>query len=119
MSNERKVKIDEYRRPTNYEFIGRLDKVLNLSGIARHIEGLESKQTFFSQVNRRTDMTSNVAKKAQAEDVGELFNEMFYIIGTALGKFPRDPHKKFKYFYNTPDERLIDPIIKEESDAKV
>jgi len=108
----RRVKIEEYKRPRNYEFVKRMDSVLNLSEIARHIEGLESKQTFFSQVSRVTDMNANVAKKAQAEDVGELFNEMFYIIGVAIGKFPAEPHKKFKYFYTDEDDRLIDPVSK-------
>jgi len=111
-SKMRRVNIDKYQRPRNYEFIKRLDSVLNLSEIARHIEALESKQTFFSQVSRGTDMNANVAKKAQAEDVGELFNEMFYIIGVALGKFPMSPHKKFKYFYKTEEDKLTDPTDK-------
>lgn len=113
MSNtERKVDIEKFRRPTNYGFIARIDKVLNLSEVARNIEGLESKYTFFSQVNRHSEMTSSVSRKAQAEDVGEMFNEMWYIIGVALGKFPADPHKKFKYFYTTEEDRLKDPLEK-------
>lgn len=115
-TNERKIKLDEFKRPTNYEFLLRMNDLFNLSEIVRHIDGLDSKFTFHSQVKRLADMSANTHKKAQAEDVGELFNEVFYHIGVAIGKFPRDPHRKFKYFPMSEDERAEDPLAKYEAE---
>lgn len=110
MSREHKVKIEEFHRPTNVGFVARLDKILNLAAIARELETCPHKQTFISRVNRHTDLQSTVEQKAFAQETGELFNEAWYIIGVALGKFPRDPHKKFRYFYTDETDRLKDPI---------
>lgn len=112
MGREHKVKIEKFRRPTTLKFLTRLDKVLNLAAISREIESYNHKQTLVSQVNRHTDMTKTVERKAQAEELAELFNEVWYILGVALSKFPRDPHKKFKFFYLDDAERLKDSLSK-------
>lgn len=112
MSREHKVKIEKFRRPTTLKFLRRIDDILNLAAISREIESYNHKQTLLSQKNRNTDMTTTVERKAQAEELGELFNEVWYILGVALGKFPSEPHKKFKYFYLDDSERLKDSLTK-------
>lgn len=112
MSREHKVKIEKFKRPTTLKFLARIDKVLNLAAISREIESYNHKQTLVSQVNRQTNMTETVERKAQSEELGELFDEVWYILGVALSKFPRDPHKKFKYFYLDEAEQLKDSLSK-------
>jgi len=90
-----------------------------LAAIAREIKSYNHKQTFVSQINRHTDLTSSVERKAQAEEVAELMNELWYVIGVGLGKFSPEPHKKFKFFYLDDAERLKDSLSKiEEFDQK-
>lgn len=107
---EHKVKIEKFHRPTNLEFLTRIDKILNLSGLAREVESCKHKQTLVSRINRHTDLNQTVEQKAFAEDIGEVLNEVWYILGVGLSKFPPDPHKKYKFFYNDDSERLKDKL---------
>lgn len=115
---EHKVKIEKFHRPTNLGFLTRLDKVLNFTAIARMLETCKHKNTFISRLNRHTNLADSVERKAFAEETGEMLNEMWYILGVGLSKFPRDPHKKFKYFYNDEADRLIDSLEELEEKAK-
>lgn len=120
MSTEKeyKVKIEKFYRPTNLEFLTRLDKIINLAGVARELPSDIPKQTLISRMNRHTDLTKTVEQKAFAEDIGEIFNEAWYIIGVALGKHPRLTHKKFKYFYTDEADRLKDKLDELERQTK-
>lgn len=113
---EHKVKINKFYRPTNLSFLARMDKVLNFAAMAREIDC--PKPTFVSRVNRHTDLTKSVEQKAFAEETGEMLNEMWYIIGVGIGKIPKDPHKKFKHFYNDDSERLKDKLTELEELAE-
>lgn len=119
MGREHKVKVEKFKRPTTLGFLARVDRMFNLSAIAREVKSYEHKNTFISQINRHTDMTETVERKAQAEEVGEIMNELWYVIGVGIGKIPPDPHKKFKYFYLDDTERLKDSLTEiEEFDEK-
>lgn len=104
------VDIEDFDRPETLEFISRIDSILNLSGISRRIPSCKSVQTMVSRVNRHTQLNHTVEQKAFAQDIGEMFNEAFYIIGVGLGHFAKDPHRKFKYFYTSDADRLKDKL---------
>lgn len=98
MKNKQLIDTDEFIRPRNYKFLTQLGRVVNLSEVARMAESVENRDTFFSRVRRNTDLTKSLDAKAEAHDVADVLNEMWYIIGVALGKLPEDRKREFKYF---------------------
>lgn len=113
MPRKQKIDIEKFHRPTTLAFITRIDKVLNLAAICRELQSCKHKNTFLSRINRHSDLTKDIEKRAFAEEVGEIFDEMWYIIGVGIGKIRRDPHKKFKYFYTDETDRKFKDKLEE------
>lgn len=104
------VQPEEFERPNDLSFMIRFDRFLNMSEIARSLPTCSRQSTLVSRLDRGTKLDQDVDQKAFANDIGELFNEIFWEIGVGLGHFPNDPHKKYRFIYNDDSERLKDVL---------
>jgi hypothetical protein len=104
------VKPEHPRRPINLKFLERIERVLNMTAIARELPSCPHPNTLVSRLKRRSTLGSTVNQRAFAHEAMELFNEMFWELGVGLGHFPEDPHKKYRYFYLDESERIKDKL---------
>lgn len=104
------VQPEHFKRPESLEFITRFDEILNLSAIARKLPSCPHTNTLVSRLNRISNLQTTVDQRAFAQEIGELFNEVFWEIGVGLGHFPKDPHKKYRYLFTGDHDRLKDRL---------
>lgn len=81
-------------QPKDLMDLDRITKIINKKEIARRID--IPYQTFNQRRRNRTPFRDNRKDKARRKKYTILLEEMFYVIGVAIGRVRRDKDRKFK-----------------------